>query len=410
MNKPRRFDDDEQDLHGTQGPSHQAGGPPEHPGIGQNYQDQGAPMYPGEAAHEEPDQRPPEGGYDPRHATWTTAQATDPAADVYGQDSGRAFGPPEDVVDAHVVAPAAPPKRRKGPLLAFGAVFGVIVIAVGIAMFRVLAGGSGQVSQDMAMAPPPMMPAPPPMMPAPATPAPIDPAVPPAAPAAPSVQAATAEALAQTAAPSALAAPALPAVPAVPGLTTPPSTTATTTSTATAAGSVSASPVQSKEVQALQKTVDELKTRVDTMSKDIAAIRDQRARQVSQTGIQKADEARAQAKAERRPQSSSQTARRGTQPGQSATTAGAATGVGPGATAAGATAMVVSTAAAAPPPQDPMQGLNLRAVYPPSGADMQAWVMEGEVLRVVSRGSEIAGTRVLDVLPDRVVTDRGVIR
>jgi hypothetical protein len=57
-----------------------------------------------------------------------------------------------------------------------------------------------------------------------------------------------------------------------------------------------------------------------------------------------------------------------------------------------------------------LSGLSLRAVYPPTGADMQAWVMEGDALRVVARGSVIAGHRVIEVQPDKVLTDQGVIR
>jgi len=59
---------------------------------------------------------------------------------------------------------------------------------------------------------------------------------------------------------------------------------------------------------------------------------------------------------------------------------------------------------------DPVPGMSLRAVFPPSGPDMQAWVMEGEALRVLVRGSVIGGQRVIDVQPDRVITERGVIR
>jgi hypothetical protein len=60
--------------------------------------------------------------------------------------------------------------------------------------------------------------------------------------------------------------------------------------------------------------------------------------------------------------------------------------------------------------QRQLEGMSLRAVYPPSGADSQAWVMDGQVLRVVARGSYIGGARVLEVLADRVITDQGFIR
>jgi hypothetical protein len=55
-------------------------------------------------------------------------------------------------------------------------------------------------------------------------------------------------------------------------------------------------------------------------------------------------------------------------------------------------------------------GLQLRAVHPSFGPDMQAWVLEGDQVRVVNRGSMVAGARVLEVRSSSVVTDRGVIR
>lgn len=61
-------------------------------------------------------------------------------------------------------------------------------------------------------------------------------------------------------------------------------------------------------------------------------------------------------------------------------------------------------------PPATLEGLNLRAVYPAAGPDMQAWVMEGDSMRVVSRGSVVGGARVLEVKSGLVVTDRGVIR
>lgn len=57
-----------------------------------------------------------------------------------------------------------------------------------------------------------------------------------------------------------------------------------------------------------------------------------------------------------------------------------------------------------------VEGLSLRAVNPPHGPDMQAWVMDGDRIMVVSRGSTIRGARVTSIELDRVVTDRGVIR
>lgn len=57
-----------------------------------------------------------------------------------------------------------------------------------------------------------------------------------------------------------------------------------------------------------------------------------------------------------------------------------------------------------------LAGLSLRAVYPTAGPDMQAWVAQGEEVRVVVKGSYIDGATVLEVKPDVVLTDRGPIR
>ena len=57
-----------------------------------------------------------------------------------------------------------------------------------------------------------------------------------------------------------------------------------------------------------------------------------------------------------------------------------------------------------------LPGLQLRAVHPSFGPDMQAWVLEGDQVRVVNRGSMVAGARVLEVRNNSVVTDRDVIR
>jgi hypothetical protein len=416
MNRPRRFDEDQDDLGGHAQPGSGHAGPPEHPGIGQDpqsYQAQRAPMY----SRDEPQPTPEPAGYDPRHATWSTAP--DPAADVYGQGAERSFDPPDDAIDAEVVAPSAPAKRKKGPLLVFGAVFGVAVIAVVISMLRVMTGGTDRRAQDLAMQAPQIPPAPTAPAAAP-PPQAVDPtqAQPGAVPAGaagqdPAVAAQMAQAAALQAAqtaqapqPSALAAPALPPVAAVPGVTAPAAPAAAGVAAQQGAAPVAA--VQSKDVQALQKTIDDLKGRLDTMSKEMAALRDQRNRQAAQPAqpgsTQKvASNARQdkQAKAEASTQAA-QAAKKRPAPREEVV-----------ASSSGSPSVTVSTVAVATPAtsgSEPMQGLNLRAVYPPSGADMQAWVMEGEMLRVVSRGSTIAGLRVLEVLPDRVVTDRGVIR
>lgn len=53
--------------------------------------------------------------------------------------------------------------------------------------------------------------------------------------------------------------------------------------------------------------------------------------------------------------------------------------------------------------------LQLKGVYPPSGADMQAWVMDGDKTVILSKGDVIHGATVLRVEPSRVVTSRGPI-
>lgn len=57
-----------------------------------------------------------------------------------------------------------------------------------------------------------------------------------------------------------------------------------------------------------------------------------------------------------------------------------------------------------------LDGLSLRAVNPPSGPDMQAWIMDGDKVTVVAKGSVVRGARVTLVESDRVVTTAGVIR
>ena len=54
--------------------------------------------------------------------------------------------------------------------------------------------------------------------------------------------------------------------------------------------------------------------------------------------------------------------------------------------------------------------LQLRGVFPRSGDDMQAWLMDGDKTRTVSKGDVINGAKVIRVETDRVVTDRGLIR
>lgn len=60
------------------------------------------------------------------------------------------------------------------------------------------------------------------------------------------------------------------------------------------------------------------------------------------------------------------------------------------------------------PPE--IKRLQLRGVYPPQGADMQAWVVDGSKTIVVAKGDLLNGARVLRVEPDRVVTAAGTVR
>jgi hypothetical protein len=56
--------------------------------------------------------------------------------------------------------------------------------------------------------------------------------------------------------------------------------------------------------------------------------------------------------------------------------------------------------------------LQLRGVYPPTGDDRQAWVLDSEtnVITIVSKGSIVNGMTVIRVDADRVVTNKGIIR
>lgn len=54
--------------------------------------------------------------------------------------------------------------------------------------------------------------------------------------------------------------------------------------------------------------------------------------------------------------------------------------------------------------------LILRGVFPPSGADQQAWVVDGDRVVVVSKGDRIRGATVVNVTSDLVKTTLGEIR
>jgi len=83
------------------------------------------------------------------------------------------------------------------------------------------------------------------------------------------------------------------------------------------------------------------------------------------------------------------------------------TSPGPGRAARKPAAMITELADEVPPE---ISRLQLRGVFPPTGADMQAWVVDGDKTISVSKDSVINGARVVRVEPDRVVTTRGVIR
>lgn len=54
--------------------------------------------------------------------------------------------------------------------------------------------------------------------------------------------------------------------------------------------------------------------------------------------------------------------------------------------------------------------MRLQAVYPSSGPDMQAWVRDGETVRVVAKGAKLGDATVLSVAADKVVTNKGIVR
>jgi hypothetical protein len=128
-------------------------------------------------------------------------------------------------------------------------------------------------------------------------------------------------------------------------------------------------------VLALQSSIERLDARIEQLSREVAQIREPRARAPSV----------AQASASSKPRKAPP-AHQAAPPEQ------------------------LPASQDAPATTETIASMSLRAVFPPTGADMQAWVMDGQTLRVVSKGSQLGGGRVLEVRPDRVLTDRGVIR
>jgi hypothetical protein len=79
------------------------------------------------------------------------------------------------------------------------------------------------------------------------------------------------------------------------------------------------------------------------------------------------------------------------------------------ASAASAAASAVAVASVKPVEAE-MVGVHLRGVYPPTGDDRRAWVLDGKTLVVVLVGDKVHGAKVKAIESDRVVTDAGVIR
>lgn len=57
-----------------------------------------------------------------------------------------------------------------------------------------------------------------------------------------------------------------------------------------------------------------------------------------------------------------------------------------------------------------LPNMRLRGVYPPTGDDRQAWVLLGDSVQIVARGSVVGGATVLRIDSDQVLTDKGAIR
>lgn len=144
-----------------------------------------------------------------------------------------------------------------------------------------------------------------------------------------------------------------------------------------------------------QAAIDQVSRRVDSVESAVKSI---------ETKVDAIDAKLSAAQSERRtPKASSGTAAKRSKPApakkSTATAAARKSTTKPAASRAGDSASSRALA-----------GLNLRAVYPTAGPDMQAWVAQGEQVRVVSKGSYIDGATVLEVKRDVVLTDRGPIR
>lgn len=372
--RTKRFDDDEdEDL----------GGPPVHPGIGISTTPQSSARD-SDAADLDID-------------LGATHQDVRVAAAPDGPYGSRGSADPsmyqEDIVDAEdaqegSVVPEQPKRRRMGPIVAFGAVFGVLVLGVGVAMVRVLVPSSAPSSQNMAAVPTTAVVA---VAPQATTTAPVD--VPPVAADSPlNAAPPTASATAPSAGPTGQASPGQSA----PAAMQPPVVAV-------------ASPLDAQATQEMQRSIARIDSRIDGLTREVATLREQSSqlRVKSQTVNPAGQAAQPTQKAARSPASTESGQARSKPPREGGKTAAAKLPQSP----QQQPIVVERPVAAQPVPVMPLlSGLSLRAVYPPTGADMQAWVMEGDALRVVARGSVIAGHRVIEVQPDKVLTDQGVIR
>jgi len=277
----------------------------------------------------------------------------------------------DDVVDAQPAATPSPKKRSIVPIAAFGVVFLGVLGAVGYSMFGMLAGKApAALPQEAYSAAPPVAEQPP-----------AQPAV--AAVVAASPASAVDVSSAQGAQPVVVQIPPeahASAQPSAAPTAQPP--VVQQVAVAPAATPAVTSAIDTQVAQGLQASIDRIDARIEQLSREVAQLREQRTRVAAAPAAQVAA-----APASSKPR---RAAARSASPAQ--------------ASASAAVATLDSKSS------DTIASMSLRAVFPPTGADMQAWVMDGETLRVVSKGSSLGDGRVLEVRPDRVVTDRGVIR
>jgi hypothetical protein len=300
----------------------------------------------------------------------------DPAVDRDGMESGApGLADVDDVVDAQPAATPSPKKRSIVPIAAFGVVFLGVLGAVGYSMLGMLAGKApAALPQEAYSAAPPVV-------------------EPPAAQPAVAAVVTASPASAVDASPAQATQPVVVQIPPEAHASAQPSASQTVqpqvaqqvsqqTATAPAATPAVTSAIDTQVAQGLQASIDRIDARIEQLSREVAQLREQRTRVAAAPAAQVVA-----APASSKPR---RAAARSASPAEAS----------------------ASTAVATPQSKssDTIASMSLRAVFPPTGADMQAWVMDGETLRVVSKGSSIGDGRVLEVRPDRVVTDRGVIR